>query len=671
MTSPIPLRNKAPDPAARPMSEAMSHHQAGRLDEAEKLYRIAIGLAPMHAEALRLLGTLYLQTKKPDQAIPLLRDALKVQPKHPEILNNLGIALRDTAQPDEAIQCFQEALRLHPHYPEALNNLGSVYQNQEKFSEAASLYEQALRLRPDYITATGNLATALRMLGQYERSVECYRQVLKQVPAETKYWIGLGLAHRKLRQADDAVACFQRALQLTPNDFAIYNFLAGALQDQGKWDSAIDFYNRVLQIDPINPEVYVNLGSCWWSKNNLPIAVHCYQLALSQKPDMVDAQINLGAALWGVGRREEGRAKIEDVLRREPNNIAALINYGIMFHDEGHPGDALPVFDRVLGQEPNNRMAQWRKSLVLLALGQYREGWELYETGLGHRAMRGPHLVNEKPWGGAPMPNKRLLITCEQGFGDSLQFIRYAEKAKQCFDQVIVLCPKHLVRLFKGLPYVANAVETVEQGAFDTHVSMLSLPHRFGTTVETIPAQTPYLFVAPDVQNKWDEKFTGIGGLKVGLAWAGSAREEQTNSGQVDQRRSISLELMKPFFDTPNVRFYNLQKDKAAEQIKKAGLENALIDFMPEANDFADTAALINNLDLVITVDTSVAHLAGGLGKPVWILSRYDACWRWLKNQPTSPWYPTARIFGQPKPADWDSVLKDVVRALQSFSIQS
>jgi hypothetical protein len=229
-----------------------------------------------------------------------------------------------------------------------------------------------------------------------------------------------------------------------------------------------------------------------------------------------------------------------------------------------------------------------------------------------------------------------------------------------------VLCQKPLVRLFKALPFVDDAFDSTRGGDLhvDEHVPMMSLPHVFDTVLQTVPAAVPYLRVDPAIQKNWTAKFAGVADVKIGLVWAGGSHEGKINAALMDRQRSVGLERMKPWFDLPGARFYNLQKDKPAEQIAALGLADRLTDFMGEVADFADTAAIVQNLDLVITVDTSVAHLAGGLGKPVWILSRYNACWRWLQNRPTNPWYPTARIFGQPTLGDWDSVMAEVGREL-------
>lgn len=641
------------------LTDAVTHHQAGRLPEAEKQYRVVIGLQPDHADALRLLGALYLQTKKPDQALPLLRQASKVQPKNPEILSNLGVALRETGQLDDAIACLREAIAINPDYIEALNNLGSLFLDQGRAAEAIPLYQHALRLRPDYGTAMGNLASAMSMVGQYEPSIALFSQALKHLPSEAKYFVGQGFAYKKLGKPDDAFACFQKALLLRDNDPDILNQLGHILRDRSQFDEAMNCYKRSLSAK-LDPEVFVHIASCWWGQNNLVDAIYCFEQALKLKPDYIHALVNLGAACWGVGRREEGRRAVDEALRLTPDNVGALINRAIMFYEEGQPEKALELFDRALSLDPQNSLAKWRKSFALLALGQYREGWALYENGLADASRRGADPVQGQLWDGQPMPDKHLLIVCEQGLGDSLQFVRYAAEAKKRVGRLSVLCPKPLLRLFQNLSFVDDVFDVIADKSFDAHIAMMSLPHLFGTTLATVPAAIPYLFVDQALQEKWNKKFANVDGVKIGLVWAGSTRAGQMNAGQVDQRRSIGLERMRVLLNQTKARFYSLQKDQPAEQIKLLGLENIITDYMGEVIDFADTAALIQNLDLVISVDTSVAHLAGGLGKPVWVLSRYDACWRWLKNQSVNPWYPTARVFGQPVAGDWDSVLEAV-----------
>jgi hypothetical protein len=409
------------------------------------------------------------------------------------------------------------------------------------------------------------------------------------------------------------------------------------------------------------------MGTCWRDMQNPQQAIACFEKALAQKSDYASAFGCLGAALWSIGRMGEARIKLEHAVQIEPANPELITALGSLEHSEGKIQEALDRFNQVLAVTPDYTRAQFGKSFALLALGKYAEGWELYETGLGHRDIRHYNpFAGVKPWDGKPIPEKHLLIWAEQGLGDSLQFIRYAELCRQRVGKLSVLCQKPLVRLFQTLPFIDDAFDASRGGKFraDEHVSVMSLPHLFGTTLETVPASVPYLRADPAIQAKWAARFADARGVKVGLVWAGGSHEGVEYAALIDRQRSVGLEHMKPWLDLQGARFYSLQKDKPAEQIAALGLAERIIDFMGDVEDFADTAAIVQNLDLVITVDTSVAHLAGGLGKPVWILSRFNADWRWLQNRPTNPWYPTARIFGQPTLGDWDSVIAEVEREL-------
>jgi len=626
-------------PAARSdrlMAGATAHHQAGRFTDAEGAYLDILKTNPHHGDALRLLGTLYIQTCQPVQAVTYLRRATQTQPDNAEIHNNLGTALHSLKKLEEAVPC----------------------------------YEQALRINPSYKSALGNLANTLRDLGRLEEAIERYRQCLRLMPTDPHMLVNAGLALFKHQKADEAAAYFEEALQVKPDYFPALSNLGSALLEQGKTVEAIVQYERALQLKPESVEILVNLGAAFWEVNRLDKAVECYERALRIKPDYAEALVNFGTALWGQGKPDEARVRYEQALRLVPDHVDAITNLGALLQGEARLEDALALYEKALCIKPDLAAAQWRKSLILLARGEYREGWELYETGLGVKNLRGARRFRTKIWDGAPAPGKRLLIWAEQGLGDSLHFVRYAALCKERVGKVFIMCPKPLVRLFKSCPFIDDAFDAVSEEDFDLQTAMMSLPHHFGTTLETVPAPVPYLHIEPQAAEKWSQKFADIKGFRVGLVWAGNAREGQVNANLTDRRRSLHLRQLLPLFEIKNVRFISLQMGKSAAQIEELRLGHRVTDFMNEVGDFVDTAAMIRSLDLVITVDTSVAHLAGALGKPVWILSRYDACWRWLGNRESNPWYPSARVFGQPSMGDWQSVIGKVRTALEAESVR-
>jgi tetratricopeptide (TPR) repeat protein len=534
-----------------------------------------------------------------------------------------------------------------------------------RLPKAERLYRVALNLRvgdPETLFYLGNV---LREQGNDEAALECYAKALEAYPEFPEAYVNMSVCWCNLGNLEKAIPCLEEAVRLRPDFAEALSSLGNVLREQGNHKAALTYYQRAIEINTANPDAYVDIGSCWYDAGDLEQAVHYFEKALGLKPDHVEALGALSDALLAMGRSTEARATLDRALQLAPDNAEIIARSGKLFSDEGKIDEALTHYERSLARAPTQQMVRWNKALALLAMGQYREGWRFFEAGLGRRHLRGLNpFASAKPWGGEPALDKHLLIWSEQGFGDSLQFIRYGELCRQRVGKVSVLCPKPLVRLFKALPFIDDAFDATDGKGFDELVPMMSLPHLFDTTLETVPAAVPYLRVEADIQAEWALKLAGSVGVKVGLVWAGSARESNLAANRIDRQRSVGLERMKPWLGLQGVHFYNLQKDKPAEQIAALGLQDRITDFMGEVEDFADTAAIIQNLDLVITVDTSVAHLAGGLGKPVWILSRYNACWRWLQNRPTSPWYPTARIFGQPSMGDWDSVIAEVGREL-------
>jgi tetratricopeptide (TPR) repeat protein len=516
--------------------------------------------------------------------------------------------------------------------------------------------------------AARHLAKAIEhhRAGRLAEAEQQYRETLALAPRHGDASRLLGAIYLHAGKPEEALPLLQTALQAQPKSPEILNNLGLALRDTGHGEEAVVRFRQALEINPAYVEALNNLGNALHGQGQSDAALDCFEKALSQKPDYADALNSMGTMLWSMGRSADARAKLERALQAKPDHFGAITNLGLLLHNEGKIGEALELYNRALTHAPEYQQTLWWKSYVLLALGEYREGWKLYESGIGRRDLRGlSPFAAVKAWDGKPAADKHLLIWSEQGLGDSLQFIRYAELCKQRVGKVSVLCPKPLLRLFKTTPFIDDAFEAPREGSrFDEHVPMMSLPHLFDTVLETVPATVPYLWVDPEIQAKWAAKFAGVTGAKIGLVWAGGSHEGKVNAALMDRQRSVGLERMKPWLDLPGARFYSLQKDKPAEQIAALGLADRLTDFMGEVTDMADTAAIIQNLDLVITVDTSMAHLAGGLGKPVWILSRYNADWRWLQNRPTNPWYPTARIFGQPTLGDWDSVMTEVGREL-------
>jgi Flp pilus assembly protein TadD len=503
----------------------VSYHQAGRLAEAERIYREILAQQPNHAEASHLLGVLAGQVGRNDIAVELIRRAIALRGDYAEAHSNLGIALKDKGQLDEAITAFRQAIVLNPNLPEAHNNLGVALKDKGQLDEAMAACRRAIALRGNYAEAHNNLGIALRGQGQL----------------------------------DEAIAAYRQAIALNPNFPEAHSNLGHALRENGQLEDAV-------------------------------VAIH---QAIALRPDFAEAHYNLGS--------------------------------------------------------------------TLLLWGNFEPGWEEYEWRWKCKGFpSSPRNFTQGQWDGGPLEGCTLLLHTEQGLGDAIQFIRYLPLVAQRGGKIIIECQADLQRLFRT---TAERCQIVARGqplpAFDFHCPLLSLPRVFGTNLANIPNIVPYLHADAEDAGRWQRRLAEHAPLvKVGLAWAGSPAHED------DRNRSIKLARLAPLGQAPGVRFFSLQKGEAAVETKTPppGLE--LVDWTEELKDFADTAALIANLDLVIAVDTAVAHLAGAMGKPVWVILQFMPDWRWLLDRDDSPWYPTMRLFRQPRRGDWDSVITRVVDAL-------
>jgi tetratricopeptide (TPR) repeat protein len=477
------------------------------------------------------------------------------------------------------------------------------------------------------------------------------------------------IEHHKASRFEDAEAAYREVLEAPLEPQAERLRLLGSLCLQtGQGALAAEYLERASKLLPEDPETLTNYGTALRLIGKTQEAVLCYRSALQLCPSFADAAFNLASTLHSLDHLDEARICCKEALRFRPDFVHAHILLGLCLQEKGKHREAIQCFSQALKFNPASNDAAWNKSLSLLALGEYEEGWRLFETGLqGARTLHGP--LREPRWKkGESLRAKRLLIQSEGGYGDTLQFIRYAEVCKKAGATVIVSCPSALHRLFSASGYIDELCCEEGNVPFDYSIPLMSFPQLFGTTLVSIPSSKPYLCPPDDIRIAWAKRLRNIHGLKVGLAWAGSPRKDDPNAHRIDHRRSIDLDILRPLFETPNTVFVSLQLGEKKYQIIDCGLENKIIDVTSHIHDFADTAALIDQLDLVISVDTAVAHLAGGMGKPVWILSRFDACWRWLQNRPECPWYPSARIFGQESPGHWTPVVDEIRKALRNLA---
>ena len=499
--------------------------------------------------------------------------------------------------------------------------------------------------------------------GRLAQAQAAYRQVLAIEPEHAEALHLLGVAAHQTGDGDRAIAFIRRAIALDGTRSNFYNNLGVALTDLGRLAEAETELRACLRLSPDFANGHYNLGNALDKLGRLAEAEASYREALRLEPDYPDALNNLGHVLNQLGRPLEAEERLRTGLCLRPGSSGSLNNLGIALFDQCRLDEAETVYREALRLQPDFPDARNNLAYALLKAGRYEEGWEEHEWRWRAKHMAGGVRSFSAPlWQGEPIGERVILLHAEQGQGDTLQFCRYAPLMR---SKVVLEVQPTLVRLLSRLPGVSQVIGRGEAlPSFELHCPLLSLPRAFGTTLQTVPARVPYLAADPRDVELWNDRLAGLRGLKVGLVWAGEPRAHAPELAAIDVRRSIALSGLAPLAEIRGITFVSLQKGGPAAQATHPPAGMTLFDPTADLHDFADTAALIEALDLVISVDTSVAHLAGALGKPVWLLNRYDACWRWLLNRDDSPWYPSLRQFRQTSPGDWPGVIECVREAL-------
>src|SRR4028118_2081274 len=514
--------------------------------------------------------------------------------------------LMETGDKEEALALYEEIISVDPTCVQARINFGFLKQEKGELEAAIPHYREALALNPHIPQTAYNLAKIFEEQGQVSEAIAHYEQALVAEPDFVPALINLAVALQEKGELVRAIELYGRALEIHPHSWEAYNNLATVLQEQGNLEDALEYYHKALELLPDFVEALNNLGRTFLEKGAVEEAIACYRQAIHLSPNHASAHLNLSLALLLVGDLENGLAEYE-----------------------------------------------WR--------------WEIKEFKTGHSCViaGAENTVSAREygplWDGSDLQGKTILLHAEQGLGDSLQFIRYAELVKNKGGRVIVVCDRQLHRLFGTVEGIDLLIVKGElQPEFDVQVPMLSLPYALGTKLETIPANTPYL--SPPAGAEF--KLLPDRNLKVGIVWAGNPKHRK------NKQRSCSLSQFLPLLDVSGVSFYSLQKE-LSEADRALLNQSSIVDLSPHFGDLADTAAAIAQLDLVISVDTAVAHLAGALGKPVWILLAFSPDWRWLLEREDSPWYPSARLFRQHQRGDWEPVFARVAQALGAVAAVS
>jgi tetratricopeptide (TPR) repeat protein len=611
------------------LAEAFALHQAGRLVEAEQTYNQILATQPDHFDSLHLLGIVFHQRGDHAQALRHIDRALKINPNNIPALNNRGIALRELKRFAEALASYDRALSLWPGYADALLGRANALKELGRFDESLASYDRALALRPDLADAHANRGNVLLALGRFE----------------------------------EALASYDRALALRPDLAEAHANRGSALHALKRFAEALASHDRALALRPDYAETRYNRGNALHALRRFEEALADYERALALRPDYVEVLANRGITLHELKRFEAALESQDRALAVRPDYAEAFVNRGVTLHELKRFDEALASYDRALALRPDYAQAHFNEAVCRMLIGDFDRGWQKFEWGWETEELKNAKRTFPQPlWlGSDEIAGKTVLLHGVHGFGDTIQFCRYAPQVEARGTRVVLEVHEPLRALMGTLAGVAQIVSRGEPlPDFDLHCPLLSLPLAFGTRLATIPAQTPYLRASPQAVMDWNARLGPRQRPRIGLAWSG--RPEHDN----DRNRSMKLSTLLSPLAGCDATYVSLQREVRADDAPVLQGRSDILHFGEELKSYADTAALVANLDLVISVDTSVAHLAGALAKPVWILLPFIPDWRWLLDRDDSPWYPTARLFRQDETRGWDNVMARVHAALDT-----
>lgn len=512
-------------------------------------------------------------------------------------------------------------------------------------------------------------AVDLHRQGRREEAETLYRRILKHQPKQPDALHLLGQLEHGRGHFNEALDLFSRAIAARPN--AIFWISRGAvLLDLQRWDEAAGALRRAISLDPQRADAHNALGYALLTTGAREAAIAAFERALALRPAYPEALNNLGSALRAAARLEEAESALQRSVTLRPGYGAALANLGLVLQERGRYADALDIYDRAVAAAPGLAAAHGNRAMLLLLLGRLEEGFAEYQWRWKMPGFATPvRELGAPAWDGSSLTARTLLVHAEQGLGSAIQFVRYVSRtlsrtvSRSGAARVILECPRPLLRLFRQSFSEGSGIDLVAKGdtlpRADWQVPLMSLPQVMGTSLASIPADVPYLRADPDEAATWRQRLAASPRPRVGLVWAGNPRHEN------DHNRSMPARFLAPLIADGQATMFSLQVPASATDL---AVLPGVTDLAKELTDFAATAAGIEALDLVISVDTAAAHLAGALGKPVWLLLPYVPEWRWLLEREDSPWYPTMRLFRQSSPGDWAGVVERVAAALAGWS---
>ena len=652
----------------------VANRTLGHLEAAAQNFAAAAALQPSYADAHANLGVLLTELGRPEQAEAPLRTAAALSPQSAEVRFNLGNALLRQMRFPEAREAYLEAIRLRPAYAEAHGNLAAACKGIGDLDQSLVHYADAANLAPRDLTLLQNYALMLAELRRFGEAIPVYEHSLAIEPNQPATHTNLGSAIQEfvrdkhspdvLPLLDRAILAHRHALALMPELFAAQANLGLALLARGHHAEAVTAFEKALELDPNSAESYSNLGQCLLDVRRFDDAEIACRRAIELNPKLPEAHSTLGNVFIGRNQVVEAEPHFRDALALRPTMAGGWCNLGVSLFRQGRSAEAEAVYLKAVELEPTMPDGHWNLALALLQRGLFAEGFAEYEWRLKRPGrLRQDASLTQPVWDGSPLDGRTILIHAEQGFGDAIQCARFVPRMAEHGGRVILLARRPLQRLFEAIPGIDTfALDEHAPPPVDCRLPMFSLPHHFVRDADDLATPAPYLSASEDLKAAWADKLAAIApeGRRVGVVWSGNLTSE------VEIGRSIQLKRLAPLAKIPGVRLISLQKGDGMDHLDdpELGFEVTRLDQAYDQGDFAETAAVMANLDLVISCDTAAAHLAGAIGKPVWVAVNRVSDWRWMEEREDTPWYPTMRIFRQPTLGDWDSVFERMAEAL-------
>jgi tetratricopeptide (TPR) repeat protein len=578
-----------------------------------------------------------------------------------------AIALHQHGQFGQAEEIYRQLLEIDPRKADALHLLGMIAHQTGHYQGAVDLIGDAIAVNPNVSSFHSNRGLALQELKQLDAAVASYDKAIALEPDYAEAYYNRGNALQELKQLDAAVASYDKAIALKPDYAEAYSNRGLALQELKQLDAAVYSYDKAIAFKLEFAKAYYNRGNALNELKQLDAAVYSYDKAIALKPDFAEAYSNRGIALKELKQLDDAIASYDKAIALKPDYAEAYYNRGTALQELKQLDAAVASCDKAIVLAPDFAEAYWNKSMLLLLTREFVKGFNLYEWRWDEKnTMKWKRNFSQPLWlGEESLSDKTILIHAEQGLGDTIQFCRYIKMVSDLDAKVIFEVQKPLVRLLKDLPGVSTLIAKGDPlPEFDFHCPLLSLPLAFKTDLNSIPSARSYLEAEVVRIAYWKDRIKGDG-LKIGIAWQGS------KGTTVDIGRSFELKLFEKIATQPNVHLISLQKGYGSEQLKNMPQGMQVMDLGEELDAdgaFLDSAAVIINLDLVISSDTALAHLAGALGIKTWVALKYVPDWRWMLDRQDSPWYPSLKLYRQEKMDDWSTVFDQMQMDIISMS---